>query len=580
MPDLFGFMAKISSTIMESFFGVNYMVADSVKGLDIEGFRKMVLPERQLHQAECSLEFFEQQVAPKLETSQTARQQAEEFFQNYIQNNKNSRIFTYLNWYQTQQYTPTSLCLKLIENIKNDPTNSIVQFHEEEILKQAGISTLRYQNNQPRLLEGVTFVCKEMCHAKNFYAHNGLKQSSTKISTFDCILIEKLKAEGAIFVGLTNMHQLGLGCIGVNPAENYSGGARNPYDLEYFPSGSSSGSATAVASNLVCFSLGNDGGGSIRLPAATNGLVGLKATWGRISASGETADRNSSLLHTGPMTRSVADNVLLYGLLAGNDEEKVNAEKQMGQPLVNLMDRHPVPRLFPKSNDQVLKIGYYQEWAEKHSKFAPKSFKVFKNVINQLEQIGSNYFQLDRSLKIPELFWAKTAHAIIFSSECLAANRHLHHSNDPSITTDLTPESKIFKLLGEHFTGADYLQANKQRKRMQIIFENIFKKFDLIVMPTLGNDIESRHVTDEEVASIRINYTLHTSNFTVVGNILGIPCLTLPIGTYASKNGYDLPVGLQIMAPWWREDLIFDLALKIEQDLGLIKKPENCYFEF
>merc|ERR1712150_162726 len=138
--------------------------------------------------------------------------------------------------------------------------------------------------------------------------------------------------------------------------------------------------------------------------------------------------------------------------------------------------------------------------------------------------------------------------------------------------------------------GKDYVQAAQQKTRAIKFLERIFSekdedgsnKIDMIVTPTVGVDTGKRHASEVsgEEASIRTNYLCNALNFMFLGNLTGIPGINIPIGTYVNSDGKELPVGLQLQAPWFREDMLYDLALKLENEIGLVKSPSACYYEF
>ncbi|KAH0628673.1 hypothetical protein JD844_010085 [Phrynosoma platyrhinos] len=147
-------------------------------------------------------------------------------------------------------------------------------------------STARYRGKEPlSLLDGIPVCLKEEIKVAPYYHRSGTAYLGTKPETEDATVTRKLREAGAIIIGVSNMHELGIGTTGCNP-NRYHGTARNPYNPQHFTGGSSSGSAAAVASGLCPLALGTDGGGSVRIPASFCGIVGLKGTFGRISAYG------------------------------------------------------------------------------------------------------------------------------------------------------------------------------------------------------------------------------------------------------------------------------------------------------
>jgi len=134
----------------------------------------------------------------------------------------------------------------------------------------------------------------------------------------DAYIVEKLLEQGAIMVGVANMHQIGIGISGLNSSPWHKTGSRNPIDLRHYTGGSSSGTGAAVSSGLVPFGIGNDGGGSIRIPSAFCGISGIKCTFGRMSLHGDSSsEAGSTVTHQGPMATCMDDLTFLYGIMAG-----------------------------------------------------------------------------------------------------------------------------------------------------------------------------------------------------------------------------------------------------------------------
>ena len=176
----------------------------------------------------------------------------------------------------------------------------------------------------------------------------GSKLLAENIPNQDCTVVERLRNAGGIFLGTLNMHEFALGATTANP---FYGVARNPWKRNHIPGGSSGGSAIAIAASMCLGSMGTDAGGSVRLPAALCGIVGLKPTYGRISRYG-TLPLSLSLDHSGPMTRSVADAALMLQIVAGPDRHDVTCSK------------HPVSNYLDALTGQIegLKIGLPKEY--------------------------------------------------------------------------------------------------------------------------------------------------------------------------------------------------------------------------
>ena len=224
--------------------------------------------------------------------------------------------------YLSLKTTPTKVCMALIDNLELDmaqviPLNAMNKYNKNDILRQAEASTKRYADKCPiGPLDGIPIAIKDEMTAlpyKTDVGTNFLNLDPKK----DAAIVERLRKAGAIIIGKTNMHEFGLDVTGCNP---HCGTPRNPYDSSCFAGGSSGGSAAIVASGICPISVGADGGGSIRIPAAYNGIYGLKATAGRISGMGSFPCAPTVGV-VGPMAVSAHDLAISYMIAAGPNPE-------------------------------------------------------------------------------------------------------------------------------------------------------------------------------------------------------------------------------------------------------------------
>src|SRR6266851_1799076 len=162
---------------------------------------------------------------------------------------------------------------------------------------------------------GVPVALKDLCYTKGILTTGGSKILDEFVPDFDCTVWARLRDAGAVLLGKLNLHEFASGATSTNP---HWGTCRNPYNLERVPGGSSGGSAAAIVAGMAAATIGTDTGGSIRIPAAFCGCVGLKQTWSRVSRYG-VLPLSDSLDHAGPITRSVRDAALMLQVIAGHD---------------------------------------------------------------------------------------------------------------------------------------------------------------------------------------------------------------------------------------------------------------------
>ena len=230
-------------------------------------------------------------------------------------------VADFVRAYKSGQTTPTDVAKAVLDAIAdsdkaNPPLRAIVQSSRDVVMAMAEASTQRWRENRPlSLIDGVPVAVKEEFRVEPYafkagatftpIITNGVPESATA---------RKLIDKGAVIIGMANMHEFGLGTLGSNPNKDHLT-ARNPYDPQCYPGGSSSGSAVSVAAGFCPITLGADGGGSVRIPAAVCGVVGLKTTFGLVDHKGQFSQVHS-LGVAGPMYSSVLDTAITMSIIA------------------------------------------------------------------------------------------------------------------------------------------------------------------------------------------------------------------------------------------------------------------------
>ncbi len=254
----------------------------------------------------------------------------------------------------------------------------------------------------------------------------------------DAEVVKRLRDAGAIIIGKTNMHEIGIGVTGINP---HLGSARNPHNPECYTGGSSSGSAAAVAAGYCPAAIGADGGGSVRIPAALCGVTGLKPTFGRVSERGA-APLCWSVAHIGPIASSARDTALLYALIAGKDRGE------------SLTHHQPEPDMAPGNDIRGVRFGIYPEWFYDCDKGI---HKVLKNALSILEKNGGKIVEIE----IPELEEMRIAQLITIVSEMTTAMSPYDKEHRKDFGLDVRTNLAI----GRAFTNVDYIHAQRMRTR-------------------------------------------------------------------------------------------------------------------
>ncbi|XP_016539352.2 fatty acid amide hydrolase isoform X3 [Capsicum annuum] len=473
------------------------------------------------------------------------------------------KIRDYAYAYRSKFTTPSMVAERFISaieefNNKNPTAPLLISFDPDELRKQAAASTQRFEQGNPlSILDGIFMAIKDDIDC---YPHPS-KGATTWIHEVrevkkDAVSVSRLRKCGAIFVGKANMHELGMGTTGNNANH---GTARNPHDPDRYTGGSSSGPAAIVASGLCSAALGTDGGGSVRIPASLCGVVGLKSTFGRTGMTGSICE-DSTVAIIGPIATTVEDTILVYAAMLGSC------------PADRIPLRPPLPCVPNFSSQESLqsveslRLGKYTEWF--NDVFSTDISDKCTNVLRRLSQKhGCKTIEI----VIPDLHEMNIAHVVSIGSESLSAlSPDYYDGKGERLTYDTRTNMALFR----SFTAADYVAAQRLRRRLMYFHMEIFKKVDIIVTPTTGMAAPRISPSALKVGETNLQVTENLMRFTTTANLLGLPAVTVPIGY--DKQG--LPIGMQLIGRPWCEASILRLAAAIEETCAApVKKPVQYY---
>lgn len=445
--------------------------------------------------------------------------------------------------YRKQRTDPVAVAERVIAGIEASrigasALNAFICSDADDILRQARESLTRLREGNPRsLMEGVPVAIKDELDAVPYCTSVGTKLLGKDGSCRDdATAVARLRAAGALIIGKTNMHEIGLGVTGNNP---HWGVCRNPYNPKHHTGGSSSGSAAAVAAGLCPVAVGADGGGSIRIPAALCGVTGLKATWGRISESGA-APLCWSVAHNGPIGTSVDDVALAYLTMAGPD---INDRWTLTQPTAHLRD-------YLKDDLRGLRIGVYSPWFRHAS---DDVVDVCESAVRVLLERGATRHEFE----IEHLNLQRVAHAVTIVSEMLASmNGHY-----PERRSLFSLETRVNLALGSQFTAKDYVRAQQVRTLAIQSFLRALSDVDILVTPTTAITAPPIHASAVAQGESDLHTLTELMRFATAANLTGLPALTVPAGY--DRQG--LPIGLQLMGRPWEEHLLLRVGRTLEQ---------------
>ena len=388
-------------------------------------------------------------------------------------------------------------------------------------------------------LHGIPVALKDLFHTGGVRTTSGSRIFDTFTPTHDGAVAARLRHAGAILLGKLNMHQFAYGPTGENP--DY-GPMHNPWNPDLVTGGSSGGSGSAIAAGQCTIATGTDTGGSIRIPAALCGIVGLKPTYGRVSRRGLTP-LAWTMDHPGPMTRTVADAALTLQAIAGHDPQDVAS--------ANL----PVPdyaaALTPAPDLRGLRIAAPRQYFD-----APLDPEVRQSVtaaLTVLESLGAEIHDVD----FPEYNDAAAISTTILMAEASAAFRDLLQTDAPQIyePVRLRLEAGLF------ITAADYLRAQQARAVFDRAARRLLTDADLIAGPTAPVTAPPLFQQQVQAGEHQINTVAALTQYTRPYNLTGFPAISVPCG-FSANN---LPIGLQLAAPPYHEPTLLQAAHAYEQ---------------
>jgi len=441
---------------------------------------------------------------------------------------------------------------EMLERIEGSRLNAYITVVKDEALKRAE----EYDRGELKgRLAGIPVAVKDNITTKGIRTTCASKILHDYVPPFDAHVVERLKAEGAIIIGKTNMDEFAMG---TTTETSFFGVVRNPYDEDRVAGGSSGGSGAVVAGDEAVMALGSDTGGSIRCPASFCGVYGLKPTYGLVSRYGLIPYANS-LEQIGPMASSVEDLALLLEVIAGKDtRDSTNAGREFEF----------------KQAERKLRIGVVKEMGGNDDVMGR-----FSEVLEMLKSMADGEVV---EIGMPSFRYALAAYYVIAMSEA-SSNLARYDGVRYGLASELDSWSRYFSkvraegfgeevkrriMLGSYalsagYYGKYYLKALKVRTLVRRDFQRAFSQVDVLVAPTMPS-------LPFKIGELADPLTMYKADVnTVAINLAGIPALSMPAGFVKG-----LPVGLQIMGDYFSENTILNFALTLEKrfrESGLVE---------
>jgi aspartyl-tRNA(Asn)/glutamyl-tRNA(Gln) amidotransferase subunit A len=441
--------------------------------------------------------------------------------------------------FREKHLSPVEVVRALLERIEatDKSLGAFVTVTGERALEEAAraeeeIAAGRYRGP----LHGVPLGLKDLIYTEGVRTTMGSALFEDYVPDYSATVALKLEEAGAVLVGKTNTHEFAYGPTG---DRSYFGPTRNPHDPRRISGGSSGGSGAAVAANLLYASLGSDTAGSIRIPAALCGVVGMKPTFGRVSKHG-VFPLSWTLDHVGPLTRTVEDNALLMNVLAGYDPKDPYSANEPAEDFARDLGRGVGGGVVGVPND-----FYFEHLEDEVGERVREAIEVFISLGAEVREVG-----------VPNLPETLRAQRYI-----LAADAYAIHEERLKSAPEMFDEEVLERLLqGERLKAYRYARAQQRKITAQGEFEGALAEVDVLLAPTLpiaATLIDQRELNigghEEPVRSA-------VTRLTGPANLIGFPSLSVPCGSTSSG----LPVGMQLVGRPFDEAALYRFGYAYE----------------
>jgi aspartyl-tRNA(Asn)/glutamyl-tRNA(Gln) amidotransferase subunit A len=438
-------------------------------------------------------------------------------------------------------------CLTRVDALDGE-LHAFVERTDDLAREQAAVADAAFaRGDDPGPLAGIPIAIKDLIATAGIVTRNGSVAYQDWVPDEDDIVVERVRSAGALIVGKTTVPEFGYSGVGHSPV---SPAARNPWNPALTPGGSSAGSAVAVATGMAPLALGSDGGGSVRIPASLCGLVGFKASMGRVPLYPGCRDERypgvsswESLEHIGPMTRTVGDAALLMSVIAGPDPR----------------DRHSLPAgdtdwigcIADDSAERVsgLRIAYSPDLG--YLPVDPAVRKVVAEAVTAFEQLGATVVEVESGIDDSRRHvWPM----VIADTDLVGMRRMVDEYGDR-----MSPH--LVELIRHPWTAEDLTTAQMVRKRVVNQVSRLMHDYDLLITPTLAVPAFPVGMQGPEVIDGQMVNSGSWLGFLNIFNMTGQPAISVPAG----HTGGGLPVGMQIVGRHLADGDVLRAAAAFEQ---------------
>jgi aspartyl-tRNA(Asn)/glutamyl-tRNA(Gln) amidotransferase subunit A len=452
--------------------------------------------------------------------------------------------------YRSRRTTPREVVDRALDaaralSRRRPSVGPLLELVDETARREADASTERWLRGAPLgPFDGVPTVIKEQTAVRGLPARNGSDLTDSTPAAADSTCVARLRAAGAIVLGQTPMTEFGMSPLGFNPKRAMP---RNPHATDRLAGGSSTGSGVAVATGLVSFAMGADGGGSIRIPASLCGVFGLKPTWGRVSRAGDCAV--GTVAHLGPLASSTLDLARVVEATCGADP--ADPQTALAPPL----EEGSLVRALSRGV-RGLRVGVVDsEWSDA----SPAVARAGHEAMRALEREGAVLV----GVRLELARWAATIGYFAIGMEDMAQQLD-GIRRGAAFNPDLAVS---YAVLGET-TATQYVQAQRLRTGLRREMARAFADVDLFALPTTAT--AAMRVTDGEFEGGFVDARALDAacRFCFLANLTGLPALSAPVGLDEAR----LPLGFQLVGDAWDEATVLAAGAHLER-IGVAHVP-------
>ena len=428
----------------------------------------------------------------------------------------------------------TRRCLNNIERF-DSVVNAFISVLAESALREAeSIDRAREQGAVSGLLAGVPISVKDCIDVAGTPCTNGSTLFADYVPEIDALVVQRLRQAGAVILGKTNLHEFAYGSTTQNP---HYGSTRNPWDLDRIPSGSSGGAGASVAAQMCVGAVGSDTGGSVRTPAAINGVSGLRPSMGSIPMTGSFTRICPAIDTVGPLGESVEIVARLFAVMAGYDDDDLYSVRREQPDFLGSLD----------NGIKGIRIGLPQ-------KFFLEDLE--EGVGSAVEASAQRLAALGADIVEIELEGAEYAQQSVMPMVWADAYEY-HRERVESAPEKFGRDVLDRILLGRDIAGCDYAAALRARERWNRTVDRTLEQVDVILTPT--TPITAPLV---EESSDMLSTTHHLTRFTYLFSWAGLPGLSVPCG-FTSAG---MPIGMLLNGRPWEETLLFQIGHSYQND--------------